>query len=293
MGWHPGVTVSRRLALRYFPRYIGLRILPDPSTDEMPRSWSAKPWNARERLLSTVVSDWNRRSVEVVMDERLTKFVDQARQRGLDHAAIFLLLRSSGWKERQIADALAARDVALPIPERAGMGSARDAFLHLVAFTALYASAISLILLLFAYIGFWFPDPEMRTSTYAVEAALSGIRAEIATLIVSYPLFLLVWTCLLREIRQTPEKAKGGVRRWLSFLSLFAGAVTIMTDVICVVYYLVEGDLTVHFLLKVLALLVITGAIFLYLLLVLRSESESALSLFGPMRCLVCARPWP
>jgi len=49
--------------------------------------------------------------------------------------------------------------------------------------------------------------------------------------------------------------------------------VTIMSDVICVVYFLVEGDLTARFLLKVLALLVITGSIFLYLSLVLRSES--------------------
>ncbi len=210
------------------------------------------------------------------MDERLTKFVDHARQKGLDHAAIHLLLRSSGWKDRQIAEALAARDLALPIPERAGVGSARDAFLHLVAFTALYAAAISLILLFFAYVEFWFPDPAMRTSSYAVEAALSGIRAELATLIVSYPLFLLAWSYLLREIRRNPEKARSGPRRWLSFLSLFVGAVTIMSDVICVVYYLVEGDLTVRFLFKVLVLFVITGSIFLYLSLVLRSESEAA-----------------
>jgi Domain of unknown function (DUF5671) len=81
---------------------------------------------------------------------------------------------------------------------------------------------------------------------------------------------------LLREARQTPEQAKSGVRRWLSFLSLFVGAVTIMTDVICVVYFLVEGDLTNRFLLKVLTLFVITGSISLYLSLVLRSESEAA-----------------
>ncbi|MBI3866471.1 MAG: hypothetical protein HY290_31710 [Planctomycetia bacterium] len=210
------------------------------------------------------------------MEERLTKFIDHARQRGLDHAAIFLLLRSSGWKEGQIAQALAARDLALPIPERVGLGSARDTFLHLVTFTALYASAISLVFLGFTYIEFWFPDPAMRSSTYQVDAALSGIRAQLATLIVSYPLFLAAWSYLLREVRHAPEKAKSGIRRWLSFLSLFVGAVTIMTDVIFVVYYLVEGDLTVRFLLKVLALLVITGSIFVYLSLVLRSEREAA-----------------
>ena len=210
------------------------------------------------------------------MDPKLTAFIDHARQKGLDATAIFMLLRSAGWKEKQIAAALAAHELAMPIPQRGGMGSARDAFLHLLAFTALYASAISLILLVFTYIEFWFPDPALRTLTYHAEAALSSIRAQLATLIVSYPLFLLVWSYLLRDVYQAPEKAKSGVRRWLSFLSLFVGAVTIMTDLICVVYYLVEGDLTVRFLSKVLTLFVITGAIFLYLSLVLRSESEAA-----------------
>ena len=132
-----------------------------------------------------------------------------------------------------------------------------------------------LIFLLFTYIEFAFPDPAARTSDYAIEGALSGIRASLATLIVSYPLFLLVWWFLLRDVRTSVEKAKSGVRRWLSFLSLFVGAVTIMADVITVVFYLVEGDLTVRFLLKVIALFLVTGGLFIYLALTLRSEGEA------------------
>ena len=104
---------------------------------------------------------------------------------------------------------------------------------------------------------------------------MSGIRVSLATLMVSFPLFVLVWWYLLREVRLSPEKAMSGVRRWLSFLSLFVGAVTILTDVIIVVYYLVEGDLTVRFLLKVFVLFIITGALSVYLALVLRSEAEA------------------
>jgi hypothetical protein len=209
------------------------------------------------------------------MHENLSRFIDHARQKGMDLATISLLLRSSGWKEREIAEAFATLELAMPIPERAGIGSARDAFLHLLAFTALYAWAISLICLCFAYIDFAFPDPVTRPSAYAIEAALSGIRASLSTLIVSYPLFLLVWWYLLREVRKSPDMAKSGVRRWLSFLSLFIGAVTIMADVITVVFYLVEGDLTVRFLLKVFALFIVTGALFIYLALTLRSEAET------------------
>jgi hypothetical protein len=209
------------------------------------------------------------------MAEGLLRFVEHARQQGLDHATIALLLRSSGWKDREIAAAIAAGELSMPIPERAGLGSARDAFFHLLAFTALYASAISLVFLAFTYIEFAFPDPATRTPTYAIDAALSGIRVSLATLIVAWPTFLVVWTYLLREVRRSPEKAHGGVRRWLSFLTLFVGAVTIGGDIITVDYYFVEGDLTTRFLLKVLALLLITGTLFVYLALTLRSEGEA------------------
>jgi hypothetical protein len=193
----------------------------------------------------------------------------------MDPATIFLLLRSAGWKDKEIAEALASRELAIAIPERAGVGSARDAFLHLLAFTALYAWAIGLIFLLFTYIGFAFPDPAERFSSYAVDAALSGMRASLATVIVSYPLFLGVWWYLLREIRIVPELAKSGLRRWLASLTLFVGAVTVMGDVITAVYYLVNGDLTVRFLLKVVALLLVAGTISVYLALTLRSEATA------------------
>jgi Domain of unknown function (DUF5671) len=209
------------------------------------------------------------------MADNLSSFIDHAREKGMDHATIFLILRSAGWKEKEIAEAFATRELSMPIPERAGVGSARDTFFHLLAFTALYTAAISLNFLLFTYIELALPDPVMRESTWAMESALSSIRQSLATLIVSYPLFLLVWWYLLREIRTSPEIAKSGVRRWLTSLSLFVGAVTIMTDVICVVFHMVEGDLTLRFLLKVVALFVVTGALFIYLAITLRSESKA------------------
>lgn len=209
------------------------------------------------------------------MPDNLSRFIEHARQKGMDHGTIFLLLKSAGWKEQEIAAAIAARELEMPLPERAGVGSARDAFFHLLAFTALYTWAISLIYLCFTYISFAFPDPATPTSTYVVEAALASVRGALATLIVAYPLFLATWWFLLREIRTYPDKARSGVRRWLTSLSLFVAAVTILGNTITVVYYLVEGDLTVRFLLKVVVLFVVTGAVFLYLTLTLRSEAEA------------------
>ena len=109
-----------------------------------------------------------------------------------------------------------------------------------------------------------------------MEASLANIRVSLATLVVSYPLFLLVWSFLLRQVRLFPERAMSGVRRWLSFMSLCAGAVTILANVVTVIYFLVEGDLTVRFLLKVAVLLLITGSLLVYLALTLRHEGKAS-----------------
>lgn len=208
------------------------------------------------------------------MNEKLIRFVDHARDKGMDHSTIRDVLLSAGWKEREVAEAFCARELELPIPEPTGLGSARDAFLHLLAFTALYTWATSLVLLFFTYIDFAFPDPAERPSYYAVGAAQSSIRASLAALVVSFPLYLVLWHYLLREVHRYPEKAKGVVRRWLGYLSLFVGAVTLSADAITLIYYLFEGQLTARFLLKVAVLFLIAGSLVLYLLWTLRSETE-------------------
>ncbi len=208
------------------------------------------------------------------MDQRLTEFVGHARSKGVDLPTIRTMLRAAGWKETQIAEALCADVLELPIPEPPGASSARDTFFQVLAFTALYASVISLIVLLFTYVNMAFPDAA-RDSRYAEEWARGTIRASLAALLVAFPVFLFVWRALLREQGRHPEKRKNQVRRGLTYLSLFVGAVTIVTDAITLLYYLLEGELTTRFLIKVAILFVVTGSVFLYLALTLRNEGEA------------------
>ena len=84
-----------------------------------------------------------------------------------------------------------------------------------------------------------------------------------------------LWHFLLREVRRDPEKAKGAIRRWLGYLSIFVGALTLSGDVITLIYYLLEGQLTVRFLMKAAALFLIAGSLVLYLAFTLRSEKET------------------
>ncbi|MHC4785508.1 MAG: DUF5671 domain-containing protein [Planctomycetota bacterium] len=225
------------------------------------------------------------------MDEKLTQFVDHARDKGMDHATIRQLLLSAGWKDKDIAEVFCTRELEIPIPEPAEAGPARargvrrtgsvwprrarDAFLHLLTFGALFTWATSLILLFFVYINFAFPDPAWRVSQSGLEEIFSVVRAQLATLIVSFPIFLVLWHFLLREVRRDPEKAKGAIRRWLAYLTLFVGAITLAADVMTLIYFLLEGQLTARFLLKAAMLFLIAGSLVLYLAFTLRSEADT------------------
>jgi hypothetical protein len=226
------------------------------------------------------------------MDDKLIQFVDHARAKGLDHATIRQLLVSAGWRDKDIAEVICAHDLEMPIPEparatstRARGGSrtaspwprrAREAFLHLLTFGALFTWTTTLVLLLFAYIDFALPDPAWRISETFRESILSIMRGQLATLIVSFPVFLILWHYLLGEVRRDPEKTKGAIRRWLAYLTLFVGAIAMAGDVMTLIYFMLEGQLTTRLVLKSTALFLISGSLVVYLALTLRSEADKA-----------------
>lgn len=210
------------------------------------------------------------------MNEDLQRFVRQARERGMDFASIRVLLSTAGWKDKQIVEAFSSGEPGLSVPEPPNVGSARDTFLHLLAFTALYTWLVTLVLLWFAYIDIAFPDAAWQASDAMRETMQSGIRVGLAAIVVAFPAFLLIWSYLLREIRRYPEKARSAVRRWLIWLSLFVGAVTLSVDVITLVYFLFEGQLSIRFLVKVVALFLVAGTGVAYLTVTMRPAPEPA-----------------
>lgn len=202
----------------------------------------------------------------------LAAFIEHARDKGLDPMTIRMLLQSAGWKEKDVAQALSAQALELPIPPPPDAGGAREAFLHLLVFAAFYTAAIALVLLSFTYIEMALPDPALAEAPSRHDV-LSGIRRSLAAVIVAFPLYLWLSRFLLKESRQQPEKGASGVRRWLTYLTLFLAATTLMCDVIALVFRLLEGELSVRFLLKVVVVGVIAGATFVYYLMSLRQPA--------------------
>ena len=211
------------------------------------------------------------------MTNELRQFVKEGLNKGLSRAKLKEALKKGGWKEDEIASALgqfADVDFDIAVPRRKPGLSAREAFFYLVMFFTLYVSAFSLGTLFFQFINLYLPEAGMLYA-YDATASYSTIRAATAALIITFPVFLLVARSVHTSIQRDPEKRSSEIRKWLTYLTLFVTAAIIIGDLITLVTYLLGGDATLRFLLKVGAVLLIAGSIFLYYLWDLRQEEKA------------------
>lgn len=137
----------------------------------------------------------------------------------------------------------------------------KDFFMHLAATVALYVVAIALINLTFSTINYAFPD--------ALAGYFNGnsIKWPIAMLIILAPTLYIIEWLINRDLHKMPEKGEIWIRRWRIYLTLFLSGVTILGTLVTLLYYFLDGEITVRFVYKVLVMLVVAGVIFAYYIL--------------------------
>ncbi len=206
----------------------------------------------------------------------LQPFLRRALEQGESKEDIADALKQAGWPEEEISGALdkfvTVPGFALPVPRREPYLPAREAFLYLVLFLTLYITSVSFATLLFSLIERAFPDA--LNGPYLYTSLLSTIRGSLAALIITFPIFLVLNRVLERAMKRDPQKRKSKVRKWLTYLTLFIAAVSIIVDLIVLVSSLLGGELGVRFLLKVAVVLLIAGTAFGYYLWDLRRDEE-------------------
>jgi len=212
----------------------------------------------------------------------LHRFVHDALLRGISRDAIRSALREARWPDDEIDVALAAwhdTAIGLPVPQRRVGVSAREAFLHLLLFVALYLVAFHTGAILFGWFDRLWPDAALRESF--AEPRRDAIRLSVASLLVAFPVFLLTSRVIGRAVARDPEKRNSGVRRWLTYLTLFNAACVVIGDLIIVLLGLLRGGLTERFVSKAAVVGLIAGWLFTHYLGTLRRE-EAAPSSVAP-----------
>ena len=213
--------------------------------------------------------------MNALADRPIIDFIEHARSKGMDHATIRMLLLSAGWKEKDIARAMTEHGLELPIPTPPDIGGAREAFLHLVAFAALYTVVIAGVSLVFSLVNLTWPDVAVtQYATARIEFERSAVRWAIAALVVSCPVLIWLSSLLLSEMRGAPDRVRSPIRRWLTYLTLFLAALAIGVDLMTLIWSLLGGEMSLRFLLKFATVLLVAGAAFVYYFVSLRMSPE-------------------
>ena len=201
------------------------------------------------------------------MNDELARFVRDALAKGLPKQEIRAKLLEARWPEDEVKtalDAFADVDFPVPVPRPRPYLSAKEAFVYLVLFSTLYTSAIGLVQLLFQFIHRAFPDP--AANDWVLERSVATVRWWTAAVLIAFPVFLWLSRLTYHAIRRDPEKRTSKIRKWLTYLTLFVAAAVLIGDLITLVFYLLGGELTVRFVLKVLAVGAVAGSVFGYYL---------------------------
>ena len=205
------------------------------------------------------------------MNQELHSFVKESLEKEQSRVSIKEALLLAGWQEQEIVKALnsfAEVDFPIPVPKKKPYLAAREAFLYLISFITLYISAFSFGALIFSFIDIWFPDP-LRFG--------GGVpRTAIASLIVAFPIFLVITRALHKGADKDPERKESRIKKWLTYLTLVIAAGVLIGDLITVLSSLLGGELSMRFFLKASTVFLVAGSIFGYYLSDLQKEEKES-----------------
>jgi len=205
----------------------------------------------------------------------LVRFVAAAKEKGASDETLVAILENAGWPRAEVWGVLGERyesltGVQIP-PGRKSTTPAKDAFLYLLAFSTLATWTISLGSLCYSLIDDWIRDP--LSPRYVTNVSYQ-ISSELASLIVTFPLYLFVMKVILSETHRAPEKLESGVRKWLTYIALLLAAGVMTGDIVTFLAFYLRGEVTARFVAKVAVTLVISSGVFWYYLGSLRDRRK-------------------
>lgn len=202
--------------------------------------------------------------------DRLADYVKDRIEAGRSRQAIQDELLAVGWTVEE-ADAayragLLARGIPLPDassrPPPLRKPSTADVALSFFAFILMGVTASALGTLYFQIIDSRLPDPLAAIAGANGRAATRTIHYATASLLIAFPLYVAAMRGWFRTFGADEGKTESGLTRWLTYLVLLVAAVVIVGDLIATLFRLLQGEATVRFLLKALAILVLAGLVF-------------------------------
>ncbi|MFA5838378.1 MAG: DUF5671 domain-containing protein [Candidatus Paceibacterota bacterium] len=148
-------------------------------------------------------------------------------------------------------------------------------FLCLGILITLITSVTSFLNLVFETLNKRFPDVlnasyQYGYSTYEYE----GIRMALATLIIFFPVFIVVSYFWRKYAKGVMGHVDEVIRKWVIYIILFLSTITIMVDLVTLIKYFISGEITTRFILKVIITLIVAGLVGTYYIFLLREKNS-------------------
>jgi membrane protease YdiL (CAAX protease family) len=200
-------------------------------------------------------------------EKTLASYIEERVRAGASKQAITEQLTAVGWSEEDAESAYAAALVAVGVPVPMGSTAGQhlkkattmDVVLNFFSFILLGVVATALGTLYFAIINHYFPDP-LNVGYYYGRS--SAVHYAIAALIIAFPFYYFVVRFWFKRFRDDSAKTESGLTKWVTYLVLLIASVTIVGDLIAVLFTFFQGEISARFFLKALTILGIAGAVF-------------------------------
>ncbi len=147
--------------------------------------------------------------------------------------------------------------------------NAKYAFWYMLSLVALIFMALGCGQVIFQIINKTILD---FTGMYSASFNSSMLKFAISSLIISIPLYYLMVRQIERGLRSGDLDKDSGIRRWLTYVILFASSVVMVVWLIVTINNFLNGELTSKFLLKAVTAIIIAGITFSYYLYDIRRD---------------------
>ncbi len=159
-----------------------------------------------------------------------------------------------------------------PVRSRLNLGFL---FLSLGVLITLITSVISFLNLIFDTLDKKFPDALNANYQYGYSSYdYESIRMALATLIIFFPIFLIVSYFWKKHQSGGLSSIDEIIRKWMIYIILFLSAIVVAIDLVTLVKYFVSGEITNRFIFKVLAVLLVALFVGVHYILELRNREK-------------------
>ncbi len=142
--------------------------------------------------------------------------------------------------------------------------SMAEIFVNFLSFILLGIVATSVGIIFFQVINKYFPDILSLTySNYQLSSFnTSAVHYSIASLAVGLPIYIWAIWFWFKSFTNSKEKEESRLSKWLTYIVLLLASITVIGDLITIIYNFLGGEFGARFLLKALVILVIAGLVF-------------------------------